>query len=603
LRRYAVLLTGDDTAKVAGGRGPVQHLVKGIIEGETRSIVSTMKMEELFKERRVFRDKVIKNLQSELDQFGLKIYNANVKELEDTPGSECLGYLPRKAHEGPLNQVKVQLDLDKPGTTVGWKDLINGMDSDNSFNVNKGLRMAKEPSMDPKAKGVPLASEMLHTVYPQFRGEPQSVGAIGARTTESQLHQEPASGMYDLRRRTALRDRVLATRGHVCRHCQRFLEQSEKVADLQKRFHEAVMQSLSISETQQKSPKPDDLFLQAHQAHADLSDQEGLVHDLETRLASLEYRLGRREAGLYDDAFLNCEVATVDCSAGLDFTQAKDALKDIALGSAAGMMGKFIEYPFDTVKVRLQSQPDHLPLRTDEASGSLLGLFDQYYNRVTNANTLPECIREFRQEHLEGKAAREDARRQGKQPTSSDKDFPETYFSERMDVIKKYQQAKQDAAKLRRQYLDTGYAIHDDGLPTNDPPFRSQPPHRPSTLAKIISRFPKYHTLLPTLALLPFLPATTASPVSSPVRYTVDPSGNLKQDASSGPSQFIDHTTFDYVLSAVALAVFAITQIVGSSAKPFTVFGSLTTGIAFPFVRNDPAFGAAELWTYVSLLR
>ncbi|KAF2402476.1 flotillin domain protein [Trichodelitschia bisporula] len=119
LLKYAVLLTGgasgrDGTASkstvtVGEGRKHVQDIVKGIIEGETRSIVSTMTMEELFKERRVFRDKIIKNIQSELDQFGLKIYNANVKELQDTPGSEYFAYLSRKAHEGALNQAKVDV--------------------------------------------------------------------------------------------------------------------------------------------------------------------------------------------------------------------------------------------------------------------------------------------------------------------------------------------------------------------------------------------------------------------------------------------------------------------------------------------------------------
>jgi flotillin len=80
LRKYAVLLTSKEdegvrraTVAVGEGRGHVQDIVKGVIEGETRSIVSTMTMEELFKERRIFRDKVIKNVQSELDQFGLKI--------------------------------------------------------------------------------------------------------------------------------------------------------------------------------------------------------------------------------------------------------------------------------------------------------------------------------------------------------------------------------------------------------------------------------------------------------------------------------------------------------------------------------------------------
>lgn len=120
LEKYAVLLTGESdgrptapaakgTVTVAAGRNHVQDIVKGIIEGETRSIVSTMTMEELFRERKVFKDKVITQVQSELDQFGLCIYNANVKELQDTPGSEYFAFLSRKAHEGALNQAKVDV--------------------------------------------------------------------------------------------------------------------------------------------------------------------------------------------------------------------------------------------------------------------------------------------------------------------------------------------------------------------------------------------------------------------------------------------------------------------------------------------------------------
>lgn len=82
LEKYAVLLTGESDGRatqpaskgavtVAAGRNHVQDIVKGIIEGETRSIVSTMTMEELFRERKVFKDKVILQVQSELDQFGL----------------------------------------------------------------------------------------------------------------------------------------------------------------------------------------------------------------------------------------------------------------------------------------------------------------------------------------------------------------------------------------------------------------------------------------------------------------------------------------------------------------------------------------------------
>ncbi|KAF1356536.1 hypothetical protein BDV97DRAFT_394444 [Delphinella strobiligena] len=72
---------------VSTGRGHVQDIVKGIIEGETRAIVSTMTMEEIFNKRQIFKDKVIACVQSELNQFGLKVYNANVKELQDTEGS------------------------------------------------------------------------------------------------------------------------------------------------------------------------------------------------------------------------------------------------------------------------------------------------------------------------------------------------------------------------------------------------------------------------------------------------------------------------------------------------------------------------------------
>ena len=72
-------------------------------------IVSGMTMEEIFKERQLFKNKVIENVQTELNQFGLRIYNANVKELQDTAGSEYFKFLSRKAHEGASNQAKVDV--------------------------------------------------------------------------------------------------------------------------------------------------------------------------------------------------------------------------------------------------------------------------------------------------------------------------------------------------------------------------------------------------------------------------------------------------------------------------------------------------------------
>ena len=85
--------------------------------------------------------------------------------------------------------------LEKPRTTVGWKGLINDPDIDNSFQINKGLRTARQLFVDLTTSGMPLASEMLDTISPQFLADLLSVGAIGARTTESQLHRELASGL------------------------------------------------------------------------------------------------------------------------------------------------------------------------------------------------------------------------------------------------------------------------------------------------------------------------------------------------------------------------------------------------------------------------
>lgn len=84
--------------------------------------------------------------------------------------------------------------LEKPRTTVGWKGLINDPDLDGSFNINKGLRISRDLFCKLTQK-LPIAGEMLDTISPQFLSDLFSVGAIGARTTESQVHRELASGL------------------------------------------------------------------------------------------------------------------------------------------------------------------------------------------------------------------------------------------------------------------------------------------------------------------------------------------------------------------------------------------------------------------------
>ena len=85
--------------------------------------------------------------------------------------------------------------LEKPRTTVGWKGLINDPDIDETFQINKGLRVSRKLFCDLTSAGMPIASEMLDTISPQFLADLISLGAIGARTTESQLHRELASGL------------------------------------------------------------------------------------------------------------------------------------------------------------------------------------------------------------------------------------------------------------------------------------------------------------------------------------------------------------------------------------------------------------------------
>jgi 3-deoxy-7-phosphoheptulonate synthase len=85
--------------------------------------------------------------------------------------------------------------FEKPRTTVGWKGLINDPDLDDSYHINKGLRVARELLLNINDMGVPAATEYLDLVTPQYIADLISWGAIGARTTESQVHRELASGL------------------------------------------------------------------------------------------------------------------------------------------------------------------------------------------------------------------------------------------------------------------------------------------------------------------------------------------------------------------------------------------------------------------------
>jgi 3-deoxy-7-phosphoheptulonate synthase len=85
--------------------------------------------------------------------------------------------------------------FEKPRTTVGWKGLINDPNLDGSFSINEGLRIARQLLLDLNESGMPVGCEFLDMITPQYIGDLVSWGAIGARTTESQVHRELASGL------------------------------------------------------------------------------------------------------------------------------------------------------------------------------------------------------------------------------------------------------------------------------------------------------------------------------------------------------------------------------------------------------------------------
>ena len=92
-------------------------------------------------------------------------------------------------------EIVMRVYFEKPRTTVGWKGLINDPYLDGTFRINEGLRIARDLLLRIHRLGVPAGSEFLDTISPQYIGDLISWGAIGARTTESQVHRELASGL------------------------------------------------------------------------------------------------------------------------------------------------------------------------------------------------------------------------------------------------------------------------------------------------------------------------------------------------------------------------------------------------------------------------
>src|SRR4051812_42638055 len=115
------------------------------------------------------------------DVKAAKEYGRRLREVKDRLAEDLL--------------VVMRVYFEKPRTTIGWKGLINDPRLDGSFNINEGIRIARELLLDINDMGMPAGCEFLDMITPQYIADLVSWGAIGARTTESQIHRELASGL------------------------------------------------------------------------------------------------------------------------------------------------------------------------------------------------------------------------------------------------------------------------------------------------------------------------------------------------------------------------------------------------------------------------
>lgn len=115
------------------------------------------------------------------DVKAAKEYAGKLKEYADKASADLL--------------VVMRVYFEKPRTTVGWKGLINDPKLDGTFNINEGLRVARQLLLELNSSGMPVGCEFLDMITPQYIADLVAWGAIGARTTESQIHRELASGL------------------------------------------------------------------------------------------------------------------------------------------------------------------------------------------------------------------------------------------------------------------------------------------------------------------------------------------------------------------------------------------------------------------------
>ncbi|KAK9778996.1 putative Band 7 domain-containing protein [Seiridium cardinale] len=203
LMKFAMLLSESENSTKSNKHG-LEQIVKGIIEGETRVLVSSMTMEEIFTEREEFKRRIFRNIQVELDQFGLKIYNANVKELKDAEGSVYFQSLSQKAHEGATNQARIDVADAQLRGNVGTAER-HGRQEQEIAKINAETAVKKTERDAERAR----AEAVLKTQEAALNRDVELSRIEAARATQSK--DEDLKKQVEVKRAAAELERMRAT--------------------------------------------------------------------------------------------------------------------------------------------------------------------------------------------------------------------------------------------------------------------------------------------------------------------------------------------------------------------------------------------------------
>ncbi|KAL2632565.1 hypothetical protein R1flu_004044 [Riccia fluitans] len=183
LKRYAKLIASHD---MSGHH--VTDLIKGVVEGETRVLAAGMSMEEVFKGTKTFKQAVFDKVQLELDQFGLHIYNANIKQLVDHKGYEYFSYLGQKTQQAAANQAKIDVAEAKYKGDTGAKE-------------REGLTLQNKAKVEAETKIYTKNRQVIFFKNVAFHSKWWMLRQRFSRTSEKQKLQKPMQ--------TAIRDAEL----------------------------------------------------------------------------------------------------------------------------------------------------------------------------------------------------------------------------------------------------------------------------------------------------------------------------------------------------------------------------------------------------------